>query len=86
AQSKLAELDFRLGHEYAQANAQLETSGQQTTDLQLQYDSAVRDIADAEDKARLQLQSARAILTGSAVRIAMPSTLWSSSASDNGLG
>jgi hemolysin D len=61
AQSKLAELDFRLSHEYAQANAQLETSGQQTTDLQLQYDSAVRDIADAEDKLRLQLQTARLV-------------------------
>jgi HlyD family secretion protein len=59
AQSKLSELDFRLSHEYAQANAQLATSGQQSTDLQLQYDSAVRDITDAEDKLRVQLQSAR---------------------------
>jgi HlyD family secretion protein len=68
AQSKLAELDFRLSHEYTQANAQLETSGQQTTDLQLQYDSAVRDITDAEDKLRLQLQSAR-LVSEAAARI-----------------
>ncbi|CAD6557341.1 HlyD family efflux transporter periplasmic adaptor subunit [Paraburkholderia metrosideri] len=68
AQSRLTELDFRLSHEYAQANAQLETSGQQTTDLQLQYDSAVRDITDAEDKLRLQLQTAR-LVSEAAARI-----------------
>lgn len=68
AQSKLAELDFRLSHEYAKANAELETSGQQTTDLQLQYDAAVRDITDAEDKVRLQLQSAR-LVSEAAARI-----------------
>ncbi len=33
AQSKLAELDFRLSHEYSQAKAQLETSGQEATNL-----------------------------------------------------
>ena len=33
AQSKLSELDFRLSHEYSQAKAQLETSGQEATNL-----------------------------------------------------
>jgi len=66
AQSKLAELDFRLSHEYAQANEQLETSGQQTTSLQIQYDAAVRDIATAEDKVRLQLETARLVADAAA--------------------
>jgi hemolysin D len=66
AQSKLSELDFQLSHEYAQANAQLATSGEQATDLQIQYDSAVRDIATAEDKVRLELQSARLVADAAA--------------------
>jgi hemolysin D len=66
AQSKLSELDFELSHEYAQANAQLATSGEQATDLQLQYDSAVRDIATAEDKVRLELESARLVADAAA--------------------
>ncbi|HEY1996578.1 HlyD family efflux transporter periplasmic adaptor subunit [Paraburkholderia sp.] len=66
AQSKLAELDFQLSHEYAQANAQLETSGQQATNLQIQYDSAIRDISTTEDKLRLQLQTARLVADAAA--------------------
>ncbi|MGF6601534.1 hemolysin D [Paraburkholderia sp. GAS448] len=66
AQSKLAELDFRLSHEYAQANAQLETSGQQATNLQIQYDAAMREIANAEDKLRLQVQTARLVADAAA--------------------
>jgi hemolysin D len=61
AQSKLTELDFRLGHEYSQAKAQLETSGQEATSLKLQYESAMREIASAGDKLRLQLQTARLV-------------------------
>ncbi|CAG4892062.1 HlyD family efflux transporter periplasmic adaptor subunit [Paraburkholderia gardini] len=66
AQSKLAELDFRLSHEYTQANAQLETSGQETTNLQIQYDAAVREIATTEDKLRLQVQTARLVAEAAA--------------------
>lgn len=61
AQSKLTELDFRLSHDYSQARAQLETSGQESTGLKLQYESAMREIASAGDKARLQLQTARLV-------------------------
>ncbi|MDE1184292.1 HlyD family efflux transporter periplasmic adaptor subunit [Paraburkholderia sp.] len=59
AQSRLAELGSRLSHEYTQANEQLETSGQQSINLQIQYDATMRDIATAEDKLRLQVQAAR---------------------------
>src|SRR5260370_35848028 len=61
AQSKLTELDFRLSHEYSQAKAQLETSGQEAISLKLQYESAMREIASAGDKLRLQLQTARLV-------------------------
>jgi hemolysin D len=61
AQSKLTELDFRLSHEFSQARAQLETSGQEATSLKLQYESAMREIASAGDKLRLQLQTARLV-------------------------
>ncbi|TXC84833.1 HlyD family efflux transporter periplasmic adaptor subunit [Paraburkholderia azotifigens] len=66
AQSRLAELDFKLSHEYAQANAQLETSGQQATSLQLQYDDLIRDITSTEEKLRLQLQTARLVADAAA--------------------
>jgi HlyD family type I secretion membrane fusion protein len=61
AQSHLTELDFRLSHEYSQAKAQLETSGQESMNLKLQYESAMREIASAGDKLRLQLQTARLV-------------------------
>jgi len=66
AQSRLTELDFKLSHEYAQANAQLETSGQQATSLQIQYDDAIRDITSTEEKLRLQLQTARLVADAAA--------------------
>jgi hemolysin D len=68
AQSKLAELDFQLSHQFAEANAQLETSGQQSTNLRLQYDAALREISSTEDKLRLQLQTAR-LVSEAAARI-----------------
>ncbi|HEY4350227.1 MAG TPA: HlyD family efflux transporter periplasmic adaptor subunit [Paraburkholderia sp.] len=68
AQSKLTELDFKLSHEFSEANAQLETSGQQTTSLKLQYDAAVREVTSTEDKLRLQLQTAR-LVSDAAARI-----------------
>ncbi|MBN3756794.1 HlyD family efflux transporter periplasmic adaptor subunit [Paraburkholderia sp. Tr-20389] len=66
AQSRLTELDFKLSHEYAEANAQLETSGQQATTLQLQYDDLIRDITSTEEKLRLQLQTARLVAEAAA--------------------
>jgi HlyD family secretion protein len=66
AQSKLSELDFRLSHEYSQAKAQLETSGQEATNLRLQYESAMREIASTQDKLRLQLQTARLVAEAAA--------------------
>jgi HlyD family secretion protein len=66
AQAKLAELDFRLSHEYSQAKAQLETSGQEATNLRLQYESAMREIASTQDKLRLQLQTARLVADAAA--------------------
>jgi HlyD family secretion protein len=66
AQSKLSELDFRLSHEYSQAKAQLETSGQEAVNLRLQYESAMREIASTQDKLRLQLQTARLVADAAA--------------------
>ncbi|RKP53340.1 HlyD family efflux transporter periplasmic adaptor subunit [Pararobbsia silviterrae] len=66
AQAHLAELDFRLSHEYEQAKAVLETSDQESTNLKIQYDEATRDIEDTEDKLRLQLQTARLVAEAAA--------------------
>lgn len=66
AQSKLGELNFRLSQEYGEASAQLEGSGQQLTKLQLQYDAAQKEIASAEDKLRLQVQTARLVADAAA--------------------
>jgi HlyD family secretion protein len=65
-QAKLSELDFRLSHEFTQAKAQLETSGQESTNLRLQYEAAMREVASTEDKLRLQLQTARLVADAAA--------------------
>ena len=59
AQSRLSELNARQSLEAGQAKAQLETSGQSLANLRLQYEAATREAANAEDKLRLQLQTAR---------------------------
>ncbi|WP_246266055.1 HlyD family efflux transporter periplasmic adaptor subunit [Aromatoleum diolicum] len=59
AQSKLGELDFRLSQESARASAELESSDQDLTRFRIQYDAATKDVANEEDKLRLQLQTAR---------------------------
>lgn len=59
AQSRLGELDFRLSQEFARATVELESSDQELTRLRIQYDAAIREIANEEDKLRLQLQTAR---------------------------
>jgi HlyD family secretion protein len=66
AQSKLGELNFRLSQEYGEASAQLEGSGQQLTKLQLQYDAALKETGSAEDKSRLQVQTARLVADAAA--------------------
>ena len=68
AQLRLSELSARQGLEYEQARAQLETSGQQLTKLRLEYEAATRDVANVEDKLRLQVQTAR-LVTDAAARI-----------------
>jgi len=66
AQSRLSELGARQSQETSQSRAQLETSGQELTKLQLQYDSAVKEIAITEEKLRLQLQTARLVAEAAA--------------------
>lgn len=66
AQSRLSELNARQSLEFGQAKAQLETSGQEVTKLQLQYDAATKEIANTEEKLRLQLQTARLVAEAAA--------------------
>lgn len=66
AQAKFGELDFRLGQEFGRATQQLETSGQELTKLRLQYDAAVREVANVEDKLRLQVQTTRLVAEAAA--------------------
>jgi hemolysin D len=60
AQSKLNELAAHQGEELAQAEAQLESSGEQLKKLRLDYESATNELTTAEEKLRLQLDTARA--------------------------
>lgn len=66
AQSRLSELAARQSLEYSQATAQLETSGQDVTKLRLQYEAAAKEVATAEEKMRLQLQTARLVAEAAA--------------------
>ncbi|MES2150707.1 MAG: HlyD family efflux transporter periplasmic adaptor subunit [Pseudomonadota bacterium] len=66
AQSRLSELGARQSMEYGQAKAQLETSGQELAKLRLQSESAEREVANAEDKLRLQVQTARLVADAAA--------------------
>ncbi|QGZ64714.1 HlyD family efflux transporter periplasmic adaptor subunit [Paraburkholderia acidisoli] len=59
AQAKLTELQAQTSHDFAQARAQLEGSAGQLTSLQIEYDATEREIANTEDKLRLQVQTAR---------------------------
>ncbi len=59
AQSRLGELSARHGQEYAQAQAQVESSGEQLKKLRLDYEAAANELATAEERLRLQLQTAR---------------------------
>ncbi|WP_019142903.1 HlyD family efflux transporter periplasmic adaptor subunit [Noviherbaspirillum massiliense] len=66
AQSKLGELNFRLSQEYREATEKVEGSGQQLAKLRLDYDAALKEIAIAEDKTRLQVQTARLVADAAA--------------------
>ncbi|HXW74597.1 MAG TPA: HlyD family efflux transporter periplasmic adaptor subunit [Steroidobacteraceae bacterium] len=59
AQSKLNELTARQTQDLMQAQAQLDASGEQLKKLRLDYESATNELATAEEKLRLQLDTAR---------------------------
>lgn len=66
AQSRIAELGARHTLESSQARAELEASGQELTRLRLQSEAADREVANAEDKLRLQVQTARLVADAAA--------------------
>jgi len=66
AEARIAELAARQGLESTQARAELETSGQELDKLRLQSESANREVANAEDKLRLQVQTARLVADAAA--------------------
>ena len=59
AQSRVNELAARQSQELVQAEAQLEASGEQLKKLRLDYEAAANELATAEEKLRLQLNTAR---------------------------
>jgi HlyD family secretion protein len=59
AQSRVHELTARQSQDLEQAEAQLESSGEQLKKLRLDYEAATNELATAEDKLRLQLDTAR---------------------------
>ncbi|MGO4479188.1 HlyD family efflux transporter periplasmic adaptor subunit [Massilia sp. 2TAF26] len=66
AQSRIAELGARQGVEATQARSELETSGQELSKLRLQLEAAEREMDNAEDKMRLQVQTARLVADAAA--------------------
>jgi hemolysin D len=66
AQSRLSELTSRQSLELGQARSQLETSGQELSRLRLEYEAAAREVANTEDKLRLQVQTARLVAEAAA--------------------
>lgn len=66
AQARLTELAAAQSQESTQARSALETSGQQLATLRLQSEAADRDVANAEDKLRLQVQTARLVADAAA--------------------
>ena len=66
AQSRVSELSARQSIESTQARSQLETSGQQVTSLRLQQEAAEREVANVEEKLRLQVQTARLVAEAAA--------------------
>jgi HlyD family secretion protein len=68
AQSRLNELSAGQSQGLIQAEAQLEASGEQLKKLRLDYESAANELATAEEKLRLQLDTAR-VAADAAARI-----------------
>ena len=68
AHARVGEVSARHGQEFAQARAQVEASGQELNRLRLQYEAATNELTNAEEKLRLQLQSAR-LVADAATRI-----------------
>lgn len=66
AQARVSELTARQSQEFTQARSQLEASGQEYTKLQLQYEAAVKEVSNTEEKLRLQLQTARLVADAAA--------------------
>jgi HlyD family secretion protein len=66
AQSRLSELGARQSQETTQVRAQLESGGQELGKLQVQYEAAAKEIANTEEKLRLQLQTARLVAEAAA--------------------
>jgi len=59
AQSRVNELTARQTQDLVQAQAQLDASGEQLKKLRLDYEAATNELATAEEKLRLQLDTAR---------------------------
>ena len=59
AQSRVSEVTARQSQEFVQAQAQVESSGEQLKKLRLDYETAANELATAEEKLRLQLDTAR---------------------------
>jgi HlyD family secretion protein len=66
AESRGGELSARQSLESSQARSELETSGQQLSTLRLQYEAASREVANVEDKLKLQVQTARLVADAAA--------------------
>jgi HlyD family secretion protein len=66
AQSRSVELGARQSAESTQARSELETSGQELAKLRLQLEAAEREMDNAEDKMRLQVQTARLVADAAA--------------------
>jgi HlyD family secretion protein len=58
-QSRVSELAARQSQELMQAQAQVDSSGQELKKLRLDYEAATTELTTAEEKLRLQLQAAR---------------------------
>jgi len=60
AQSRVDELEARQSRELVQAEAQLDSSGEELKKLKVDYEAATEELATAEQRLRLQLDTARA--------------------------
>jgi HlyD family secretion protein len=59
AQSRVGELSARQSQELTQAQARVESSGEELKRLRLEYEAATNELTTAEEKLRLQLNAAR---------------------------